>query len=289
VLSTATEQRTAVLWAAETPAHRLVETVMHAMLDRGLALSPGLNVARLHYDVQEQWWKREAPLSDPSGAMVATSAHLWDGCVVGFAGKPRFHLEFRLKARGGPALLLHERDAAYAEQTRRIPAAMELARVLMDLREAAAAQYGAFPVADAWMMDEDWLSLLRPPYYPDFFLLPEGQALPELPGEFRTARLTGGRLMVTDLPVKFTPHDSPPQPGDRELALASLRKSKSLGEKYYDQLYETRLGTTGLYSSAKESFYDAISLANRLGLKEEAEALERRLQHIKGVFRSQFT
>ena len=288
VLSPSTEQRTAVFWALEAPSDRLIETVMRAMHDRGLALREGLNVARLHYDANERWWKRDEPFSDPSAAMIATSA-AWDGCVVGFAGEARFHLEFRLKGRGAPALLLHERDAVYAEQARRIPAAMNLVRVLMDLREKAAAQYCAFPVADAWMMDQDWPSLLRPPYYPDFFLLPESQVLADLPQEFRTANLTHDRLMVTDLPVKFTPHESPPEPGDRELALGSLRKCKSLGEKYYDQLYETRLGATGLYSSAKESFYDAISLANRLGLKEEAETLERRLQHIKDVFRSQFT
>jgi hypothetical protein len=289
VLSTSTEQRTAALWALETPPEQLVETVMHAMLDRGMILSEGLNVARLHYDPQERWWKRDELVSDPAGAKVATSAHLWDGCVVGFAGEQRFHLEFRLKGRGEAALLLHEREAAYAKQARSIPAAMELARVLMDLCAAAMAHYCAFPVAYPWMMDEDWSSLLRPPYYPDIFLLPEAQALPELPEEFRTARLSHGRLMATDLPVKFAPHDSPPQPGQRELNLASLRKCKALGEKYYDQLYETHLGATGLYSSAKEAFHDAISLANQLGLKEEAEALERRLQHIKDVFRSQFT
>jgi len=221
--------------------------------------------------------------------MVATSAHTWDGCVVGFSGEQRFHLEFRLKGRAGPVLLLHERDAVYTQQLGRISAAMELVRILMDLSGAATAQDCAFPVAQAWMMDEDWASLLRPPYYPDLFLLPEAQALKDLPAEFRSAKLSHGRLMVTALPVKFAPHDSPPQPGDREFALGSLRKCKALGEKYYDQLYETRHGTTGLYSSAKEAFYDAISLANQLGLKDEADALERRLQHIKGVFRSQFT
>jgi hypothetical protein len=289
VLSTSTEQRTAVLWGIESSPPQLVENVMHAILDRGFALSAGLNVARLDYDAREYWWKRGEPLSDPSGAIVATSAHGWDGCVVGLAGEARFHLEFRLKGRRGIALLVHERDAIYQEQVQRIPPAMELAGVLMGLCEAARAGYCAFPVADPWTMDEDWPSLLRPPYYPDFFLLPGGTALPELPAQFRITQLTHERLMATDLPIKLTPHDDPPQPGERELALGSLRKSKSLGEKYYDQLYETRLGATGIYANAKDAFYGAISLANQLGLKNEAEALERRLQHIKEVFRSQFT
>ena len=289
VLSGATEQRTAVLWGLETSPESLIEGVMHAMLDRGLVLSAGLNVARMHYDAEQRWWKRGEPISDPAGAGVATSGHEWDGCVVGFAGEERFHLEFRLKGRGEAALVLHERDAAYSEQVCGVPEATELTSVLMDLSSAATAQYCAFPVAPPWMMDEDWASLLRPPYYPELFLLPEAKLLKELPGEFRTARLSHGRSIATALPVKFSPHDVPRLPDERDLMLGSLRQSKSLGEKYYNQLYETHLGATGLYSSAKESFYDAISIAKRMGLKEETEALERRLQHIKEVFRSQFT
>ena len=289
VLSAATEQRTAVLWGLETPPESLIEAVIHAMLDRGLVLSAGLNVAPMHYDAQQRWWKREEPISDPAGAGVATSGHQWDGCVVSFNSEERFHLEFRLQGRGEAALLLHERDSAYSEQVRGVSEATELTTVLMDLSSAAIAQYCAFPVASPWMMDEDWASLLRPPYYPDIFLLPEAKVLQELPREFRTAGLSHGRSMAAAFPVKFSPHDHPRLPNTRDLMLGSLRQSKSLGEKYYDQLYETHLGATGLYSSAKESFYDAISIANRMGLKEEAEALERRLQHIKEVFRSQFT
>jgi hypothetical protein len=68
-----------------------------------------------------------------------------------------------------------------------------------------------------------------------------------------------------------------------------LRKLRALGEKYYDQMYETRLSPTGLYSSTKEAFYDAISAANELGMKEEVAELSKRLDHIKAVFRSQFS
>jgi hypothetical protein len=289
VLSTSTEQRTAVFWTFDAPRQQVVEKAVHAMLDSGLNLSTGLNLARLDYDSQQRWWKRGKPASDSSGATVATEAYAWDGCVVGFDGEARFHLEFRLRGSRGVAVLLHERDAVYQQQVQRVPAAMHLARLLMNLHKATSAHYCAFPVADPWISDEDWQSLLRPPYYPDFFLVPDDPALAELPPEFRSAKLSDGGLMITDLPVKFAPHDDLPQIDERGLALASLRKCKSLGEKYYDQLYETRHGTTGLYASAKDAFYDAISIANRMGLKSEAEAIERRLQHIKEVFRSQFS
>jgi predicted transcriptional regulator len=46
---------------------------------------------------------------------------------------------------------------------------------------------------------------------------------------------------------------------------------------------------TAYYSDAKEALYTAISIANELGLTEEAAKLDARLEHIKGVFRSQFT
>jgi len=90
---------------------------------------------------------------------------------VAISGPQRFHLEFRLQGRREAALLLHERSAAYAEQcsTR---TAMGIARVLMNLCEAAGARYCAFPVADAWLVDEDWGSLLRSPLYSRFFPAP---------------------------------------------------------------------------------------------------------------------
>ena len=95
--------------------------------------------------------------------------------------------------------------------------------------------------------------------------------------------------MATVLPVKFAPDEAAPEVGERAHKLNVLRKSKALGEKYYDQMYETRFGATGLYSNAKDAFIDAISAANQLGLKEEARALEGRLEHVKAVYRSQFS
>ena len=78
---------------------------------------------------------------------------------------------------------------------------------------------------------------------------------------------------------------------ERQASLAQLEHLKRLGERAYDDMYEAHSssGATACYSDAKECFYDAIGLAGRLGLKEEAEALENRLEHIKAVFRSQFT
>lgn len=64
-----------------------------------------------------------------------------------------------------------------------------------------------------------------------------------------------------------------------------------MGEKAYDDMYEAHFpsGATAFYSDAKECYYDAIGLARRMGLEEETEVLEKRLAHIKAVFRSQFT
>ena len=47
-------------------------------------------------------------------------------------------------------------------------------------------------------------------------------------------------------------------------------------------------GATACYSDAKECYYDAIGLARRLEMMDEVAALEKRLEHIKAVFRSQF-
>ncbi|MGO8758814.1 MAG: hypothetical protein ACLQG3_11895 [Terracidiphilus sp.] len=78
---------------------------------------------------------------------------------------------------------------------------------------------------------------------------------------------------------------------EREEQLKHLAHLKAMGEKAYDDMYEAHSssGATACYSDAKECFYDAIGLARRLELKDEVEALEKRLEHIKAVFRGQFT
>jgi hypothetical protein len=159
----------------------------------------------------------------------------------------------------------------------------------MNLYIDTGAQFCAFPVADAWLMDEEWASLLRAPYYPDFLIAPETDFPHDYPSSFRAARLSGKGVILTALPVTFTPGEELIQRSERDLKFDSLRKCQALGEKYYDQMYETQFNISGLYSSAKDAFIDAISLATELGLSEKAEELEARLNHIKNVFRSQFS
>lgn len=279
-------EQTAVMWELETPATNLIEAAMNAMLDSGFLMRDGLNVARLYYDPRDRWWRWGEKIVDPTGANVVTSGPEWDGCIVAFSGRQRYHLEVRLQGRTGPTLMLHQRTATYLEQARSTGPAMSLMRVLLNLCGAARAQYCAFPVAEPWLRDEDWRSLLRQPLYPDFLYLPDD----ELPGnpDFRRIPLTQKRNIWTTLPVKASPIEVGIERSDRELSLDRLRKLKALGEKYYEQMYETRYGTSGLYSDAKDAFCDAIALANELGLKEEAEELEKRLANIKGVVRSQF-
>jgi len=80
---------------------------------------------------------------------------------------------------------------------------------------------------------------------------------------------------------------TPPPEGTR----ARLPWLEAQAEKAFDALYDARprSATAGLYSDAKEFLNDAIALARRLGLAEEAERLSRRLDHIKAVFRGQFS
>lgn len=281
--------RTAVFWGLDREPGKLLEAAINSLLDSGFLMRDGLNLARLHYDRDERWWKWGEKMMDPTGALVVTTASAWDGCVAAFSGRQRFHLEFRLRGRREAVILLHEREAAYTEQSVATESAMSLARVLMNLSAAAGARYCAFPVADPWIVDEDWRSLLQPPLYPDFFMLPENEAPHEVSDTFRMIRLTDSRVMWTTLPLKASPTETAFHRSDAELGRDNLRRLKALGEKYYDQMYESRRGATGCYSNAKDAYYSAISLANELGMKEEAEALSKRLDHIKAVFRSQFT
>lgn len=289
VISNSGLDRTAVLWGLEESPRKLVEAAMHSLLDSGFLMRDGLNVARLNYDRDERWWKWGEKHMDPTGAQVVTSGPAWDGCVVAFSGQQRFHLEFRLQGRGEAAVLLHEREAAFAEQSRTTHPAMSVLRVLMNLCAATGARYCAFPVADPWLWDEDWRSLLRPPLYPDLLLLPRREIPDGLSETFRIINLTGDRAIVTVLPVKASPAEVGVERSDRAVKIDHLRRCKALGEKYYDQMYESRFGPNGRYSNAKDAFYDAISAANELGMKDEAEELSQRLAHIKAVFRSQFS
>lgn len=280
--------RTAVFWALQKPRENLVQLAINSLFDSGFMMRDGLNVARLYYDHHDRWWKWGEKMNDPTGAFVVTSAPAWDGFVVAFSGSQRFHLEFRLRGRGDPVIFLHERDDAYAEQVMATESAMSLARVLMNLSKAIGARYCAFPVADPWLEDESWKSLLRPPLYSDFVMLPETELREEIRG-FRTIILRENRAVLTVLPMKGSPDETPVHRSDEELNRNRLRQIVVLGEKYYDQMYESGRGANRCYSNAKDAFYDAIGLANELGMKEYADELSKRLAHIKAVFRSQFT
>jgi hypothetical protein len=282
---------TAVFWSLAKPAAQIVEGAMHAVMDRGPEMREGLNVQRLKYDSQDRFWRREEKLADSTGALVVASASSWDGCVAAFTGRQRLHLEFRLQGPKPPYVLLHQRYELLEEQRRTTHPAMNLLRLMFNLYDAIGAEYAAVPVADNWLADESFDSLLQPPYFPDLFLLPRTALPAESPLLFRSAHLHHERAVLTALPVKFSPTDVGFERTDEELKLNRMRASEALGEKAYDQLYDARSSSSAsaFYSDAKESFYDAISLARELGLSEQAERLSHRLEHIKAVFRSQFS
>jgi hypothetical protein len=77
---------------------------------------------------------------------------------------------------------------------------------------------------------------------------------------------------------------------ERDLLFEQFASLKLLGEQRYDDMYEARdqHDVDSCYRDAKDAFDDAIELAGRLGLVEEALALSERLGHIKQVYRSQF-
>jgi uncharacterized membrane protein len=81
-------------------------------------------------------------------------------------------------------------------------------------------------------------------------------------------------------------------PTEREEQLARLEALKKFAEEAYDDMYEkahSPSAATAYYSDAKEALHTAISIARELGLTEEVARLDARLEHIKSVFRSQFT
>jgi len=72
---------------------------------------------------------------------------------------------------------------------------------------------------------------------------------------------------------------------------AHLRHLEEFAEAAYDKMYDagSPSGANAFYSDAKEALADAIGLARRLGRADDVARLEKRLAHIKAVFRSQFT
>lgn len=77
---------------------------------------------------------------------------------------------------------------------------------------------------------------------------------------------------------------------ERQSKLSYLASCKTAAEKAYDEMYEAHSfrDANDCYRDAKDYFYAAIGHAEELGMPEEAEALLKRLEHVKSVFRSQF-
>lgn len=72
----------------------------------------------------------------------------------------------------------------------------------------------------------------------------------------------------------------------RKVALVELETVAARAERAVEAMYEAR-GATGAYADAKDLFADAIGLAKRLGLSDDARKLEARLAEVKAAFRGQ--
>ncbi len=67
-----------------------------------------------------------------------------------------------------------------------------------------------------------------------------------------------------------------------------LKELEAIAEHAYAEMYDSN-SPTASYSEAKEAFHDAIAYARSIGRRKDVERLERRLEHVKNVFRHQFT
>jgi acyl-CoA reductase-like NAD-dependent aldehyde dehydrogenase len=164
--------------------------------------------------------------------------------------------------------------------------------------------HGAFAfdeVTAPQVVVEDWLKLARrnvfwQPYSADIYQGLKG-IMTALHGRGIAARLQGllrfSRIMPRMFPARESVRraaaesgvaEADPRAGDRE----HLKQLERYAEEAYTRMYDSR-SPSGDYSEAKDSFHAAISLAQELGLKDEVARLEKRLQHVKSVFRSQFS
>jgi hypothetical protein len=82
---------------------------------------------------------------------------------------------------------------------------------------------------------------------------------------------------------------------ERQKSMASMKTEEKLetfirqAEEAYDRIYEewSRSDRAAVYNECKENMAEAIRLAHDMGWKEKVAELEKRLQHIKAVFRNQ--
>jgi len=114
--------------------------------------------------------------------------------------------------------------------------------------------------------------------------LPEGKM--QIPGTERASRLQD--LQEAGQPSIDHRAEEPESPEGNVPDDPQLKELEALAEAAYDEMYDS-VSPTGCYSRAKEALYSAIELADRLGRRKDAERLQKRLQHIKDVFRHQFS
>ena len=164
--------------------------------------------------------------------------------------------------------------------------------------------HGAFAfdeVTTPQVVIEDWLTFAKRnvfwhPYSDSVYRGLKG-VMTGLYGTGLGARLAGLLQFTRILPRMFRSREPVPPPAAAPASPAppgspnprqQVANLERLGEDAYTRMYDTR-SPTGEYSDAKDYFNSAIQLANELGLKDEAARLEKRLEHIKSVFRSQFS
>lgn len=70
-----------------------------------------------------------------------------------------------------------------------------------------------------------------------------------------------------------------------------MRYLEALGEHAYTMMYDASSFTAaaGYYNDAKDAFARAIGRAREAGRTTDVERLEKRIEHIQQVFRSQFS
>lgn len=73
----------------------------------------------------------------------------------------------------------------------------------------------------------------------------------------------------------------------RKQVLARVLNLEQMGEQAYDRMYDARRPQDE-WRDAREAFSEAIYLAEKAGLKAEAERLQKRLDHIRAVYTHQF-
>lgn len=79
-------------------------------------------------------------------------------------------------------------------------------------------------------------------------------------------------------------------PQERKRTRVRMEKCARVGEKALDDMSEARTLAIGhaRCADAKTAFINAIEAARELGLRQEIEHLEKRLLHVKHVYRNHF-